>query len=138
MIMKRFIFMVMIALMPSAFCLAQTPTEVDKFLNDFKSLVERMNKVETPTTEQISAWKGEYAAYKELFDEKYEKQMNDDQVELYYNYRAQYRKKLGHENLKEAGEFIDTTSQKVGKSIKRGAKKLSGTLKGIFKRNKKE
>ena len=134
--MKRFILMVIITLIQSTFCIAQSPADINKFLNDFKSLVERMNKVETPTTEQISEWKGEYAAYKELFDEKFEKKMNDDQIELYYNYRAQYRKKIGRENLTDAGEFIDTTSQKVGKSIKRGAKKVSGTFKGLFKRNK--
>lgn len=119
-------------------CMAQTPAEVDKFLNEFKDFVNKITLVEQPTEKQKAAWKAQFADIKADYSVKYKPAMSDDQVETYFDYCGQYRKKMGRENLKEAGEWMDSTSATVSKSIQRGAKKVSGAVKGFFKKEKKK
>ena len=118
-------------------CMAQTPTDVNKFLNEFKDFVNKMTLVENPTEKQKEAWKAQFSDIKETYSTKYKPVMTDEQVETYFGYCGQYRKKMGKENLKEAGEWMDSTSVVVGKSIQRGAKKVSGAVKGFLKKDKK-
>lgn len=137
--MKKIVFTLLLFMIQSISCMAQDTAEVKKFLDNFRDFVTVMNAVEKPTEAQIAEWKTKYAEIKHDYTYKYKDVMTNPQLETYYTYQGQYRKKLGRENLKEAGAVIDSTSVVVGEAVRRGASKASGFIKGLFKKdNKKE
>lgn len=136
--MRKIVLILTVLLTQSISCMAQENQEVVKFLGGFYDFVTAINKVETPTEVQIETWKLQYNEIKKNYSTKYKDIMTNDELEIYYNYVGQYNKKMRRETMKEAGEWIDSTSVKVGESMKRGAKKVSGVLKGFFKKDKKE
>ncbi len=112
--------------------------DVQKFLNEFKTFLTKIEAVQDPTDEQIDSWKKVYKDIKHEYSTEYKKKMTNDEVSTYYNYVGRYNKRLSRKYLKEAGEFADTTAVKATKVIKRGASKVSGALRGFFRGDKQE
>ena len=132
--MKKSILLLVFFAINSVMCLAQTSVDVEKYLTDFNSFVTEISKVSNPSDAQVEVWRADYADFRDRYKSTYKDVMTNEQVEKYYSYCAQFNKAVGRKNLKEAGEAIDTAAVKVGKAVKRGASKVSGVVKGIFKK----
>ena len=118
--------------------MAQSTTDVTKYLNEFKAFIDTIQNVQNPTDLQYDNWRAEYGDFRDQYKEKYKSVMTNEQVETYFSYCAQYNKRMGRRNLKEAGDVIDSTAVKVTKGVKRGASKVSGFVKGLFKKDKEK
>lgn len=134
--MKR-ILIALLLVCNGAVCMAQN-ADVKNFLDSFNTFCTTIEAVQDPTEPQIDSWKKVYKDIKHEYSTMYKKKMTDDEVQIYYSYVGRYNKKLSKKYLKEAGEFADTTAAKATKVLKRGASKVSGALRGFFRKDKQE
>lgn len=110
---------------------------VETFLDRYKTLVEQVEASDSISEEQRDSFKNTYKELTDEYHDTYKKQMNNDQLELYMEYRTRYRRHFAREKAEVIGERLDSAGTHAWRGVKKAGSKASGVLKGIFRRNKK-
>ncbi len=109
---------------------------VETFLNRYKQLVETVESRDSIGGEEKKAFKETYDKLTTEYHDTYKEKMNNDELELYMEYRTRYRRRFARDKAELIGERIDSAGVHAWRGVKKAGSKASGVLKGIFKRNK--
>jgi len=103
------------------------------FLNQFKTFVESVEEVDSITDTNYPAIDSTYTTYHTRYRNVYRAKMSNDELSLYSEYRTRYNKCVVRQNSKKVFHDIDSVGNVVGKHIERGASKVGGFIRGLFK-----
>lgn len=143
--MKKSIIFTLLLLLCSMGAFAQNNTTIAKtdsvniFLDNFKKFVTNLQVTDSTTAEQFNEYDLRYKNFNKLYTEKYKKQMTNQQISNFTQYRTRYRMKvLDHNVDQKTGKLsqkADTLGQKVGEGLKKAGSEIEGFVKGIFKKD---
>ena len=106
-----------------------------KFLKRFEKLVARVDDKYAQNADSVAAWKSERSKIKTLYKERYKEAFSDDELEKYSELNGEYNSRMTEMKLNDLSEKMDSVGAKVGRSMQRTGKKVSGFVKGLKKKS---
>lgn len=129
--MKKMVIMLFLSVMLTATAHAQ---KVTTFLDEMKKFVEQVEAKDSIKDSEVPALEAKYASFRDRYKMEYKEQMNNHELSLYSEYRTRYQKKLFRNKSQKVIDEIDSVGNSMSKGIERGASKVGGFIKGLFKK----
>lgn len=130
--MKKSIMIIGLSIM----CLtlsAQTGT-VSSYLAKYKGFVDNVDKMKAISNDEYQTVDSTYEALTSEYHDTYKAKMTNSQISTYMQYRTRYKKLLTVKRSAELTNNLDTVGNSVTKTVKRTGSKVSGFIKGVFKK----
>ena len=108
--------------------------KVTTFLDEMKKFVEQVEAKDSISESEVPALEAKYNTFRDRYRNEYRAQMNNQELSQYSEYRTRYQKKLFRNKSQKVIDEIDSVGNSMTKGIERGASKMGGFIKGLFKK----
>lgn len=123
-------------LLGAPLCFAQQ--DASAFLGQFREFVDSIEaKQDRLSINDVTACDVQYKKFNEQYQNLYQEQMNDGQIEDFNEYRVKYTKAIAHIHANNISNKVDSVTNDVEKNISKKQSEISGYIKGIFGSGKK-
>lgn len=129
--MKKMMMMMFLSVVLTGTVYAQKTTT---FLDEMKKFVEQVEAKDSIKASEVPALDAKYNDFRTRYKNEYRDKMTNHELSLYSEYRTRYQKKLFRNKSQKVIDEIDSVGNSMSKGIERGASKVGGFIKGLFKK----
>ncbi|MBQ7716893.1 MAG: hypothetical protein IJT55_05250 [Prevotella sp.] len=129
--MKKVMMMMFLSVVLTGTVYAQKTTT---FLDEMKKFVEQVEAKDSIKANEVPALDAKYNDFRTRYKNEYRDKMTNQELSQYSEYRTRYQKKLFRNKSQKVIDEIDSVGNSMSKGIERGASKVGGFIKGLFKK----
>lgn len=129
--MKKVMLMMFLSVVLTGTVYAQKTTT---FLDEMKKFVEQVEAKDSIKANEVPALDAKYNDFRTRYKNEYRDKMTNQELSQYSEYRTRYQKKLFRNKSQKVIDEIDSVGNSMSKGIERGASKVGGFIKGLFKK----
>lgn len=129
--MKKVMMMMFLSVVLTGTVYAQKTTT---FLDEMKKFVEQVEAKDSIKASEVPALDAKYNNFRTRYKNEYREKMTNQELSQYSEYRTRYQKKLFRNKSQKVINEIDSVGNSMSKGIERGASKVGGFIKGLFKK----
>ncbi len=129
--MKKIVMIMLFSVMMAGAAQAQ---KVTTFLDEMRKFVEQVEAKDSIKASEVPALDASFAKFRDQYKNEYRDKMTNQELSLYSEYRTRYQKKLFRNKSQKVIDEIDSVGNSMSKGIERGASKVGGFIKGLFKK----
>ncbi len=129
--MKKIVMITLFSVMMAGAAQAQ---KASTFLNEMKKFVEQVEAKDSIRESEVPVLDAKFNTFRDRYKNEYRAQMTNQELSTYSEYRTRYQKKLFRNKSQKVIDEIDSVGNSMSKGIERGASKVGGFIKGLFKK----